>query len=190
MRSETCRANISAEKTHSLKHFVYLVGLRIYYKMIHSPYNIKFQFLILSVLVFIQLKMAQHTKVGTCFNWLWYVLSELCWPHYTWLSSYHWLTVTVFISPSLYMMIQKVFNFQWLRRRIRSVTTNCCDVRKQICFFFSWIKFLDNFPATGQMWGFHVASGYAVTTVKLCLTHRVSSFTFGKKESTIGIRVS
>ena len=31
MRSETCRANIS----------VYLVGLRIYYKMIHGPYNTK-----------------------------------------------------------------------------------------------------------------------------------------------------
>ena len=27
-------------KTHSLKHLVYLVGLRIYYKMIHGPYNI------------------------------------------------------------------------------------------------------------------------------------------------------
>ena len=27
-------------KTHSLKHFVYLVGLHIYYKMIHGPYNI------------------------------------------------------------------------------------------------------------------------------------------------------
>ena len=41
MRSETCRANISAESTHSLKHFVYLVGLHIYHKMIHGPYNIK-----------------------------------------------------------------------------------------------------------------------------------------------------
>ena len=28
-------------KTHSLKHFVYLVGLHIYYKMTHGPYNIK-----------------------------------------------------------------------------------------------------------------------------------------------------
>ena len=28
-------------KTHSFKHFVYLVGLHIYYKMIHGPYNIK-----------------------------------------------------------------------------------------------------------------------------------------------------
>ena len=28
-------------KTQSLKHFVYLVGLHIYYKMIHGPYNIK-----------------------------------------------------------------------------------------------------------------------------------------------------
>ena len=28
MRSETCRANISAEYTHSLKHLVYLVGLQ------------------------------------------------------------------------------------------------------------------------------------------------------------------
>ena len=28
-------------KTHSLKHFVYLVGLHIYYKMIHGPHNIK-----------------------------------------------------------------------------------------------------------------------------------------------------
>ena len=28
-------------KTHSLKHFVYLVGLHIYYKMIHGPYSIK-----------------------------------------------------------------------------------------------------------------------------------------------------
>ena len=30
-------------KTQSLKNFVYLVGLHIYYKMIHGPYNIKFQ---------------------------------------------------------------------------------------------------------------------------------------------------
>ena len=28
-------------KTQSLKDFVYLVGLHIYYKMIHGPYNIK-----------------------------------------------------------------------------------------------------------------------------------------------------
>ena len=28
-------------KTQSLKNFVYLVGLHIYYKMIHGPYNIK-----------------------------------------------------------------------------------------------------------------------------------------------------
>ena len=28
-------------KTHSLKHFVYLVGLHIYYKIIHGHYNIK-----------------------------------------------------------------------------------------------------------------------------------------------------
>ena len=28
-------------KTHSLKHFAYLVGLHIYYKMIHGPYNVK-----------------------------------------------------------------------------------------------------------------------------------------------------
>ena len=28
-------------KTHSLNHIVYLVGLHIYYKMIHGPYNIK-----------------------------------------------------------------------------------------------------------------------------------------------------
>ena len=41
MKSETCRANISAEWTHSLRKFVYLVGLHIYYKMIHAPYNIK-----------------------------------------------------------------------------------------------------------------------------------------------------
>ena len=27
-------------KTYSLKHFVYLVGLHIYYKMIHGPYNV------------------------------------------------------------------------------------------------------------------------------------------------------
>ena len=30
-------------KTQSLKNFVYLVGLHIYYKMIHGPYNIKLQ---------------------------------------------------------------------------------------------------------------------------------------------------
>ena len=41
MRSETCRANICDEETQSLINFVYLVGLRIYYKMIHGPYNIK-----------------------------------------------------------------------------------------------------------------------------------------------------
>ena len=29
-------------KTHALKHFVHLVRLHIYYKMIHAPYNIKF----------------------------------------------------------------------------------------------------------------------------------------------------
>ena len=29
MKSVTCRANLSAEYTHSLKHFVYLVGLHI-----------------------------------------------------------------------------------------------------------------------------------------------------------------
>ena len=28
-------------KTQSLKNFVYLVGLHIYYKMIHGPYNIE-----------------------------------------------------------------------------------------------------------------------------------------------------
>ena len=28
-------------KTQSLKNFVYLVGLHVYYKMIHGPYNIK-----------------------------------------------------------------------------------------------------------------------------------------------------
>jgi hypothetical protein len=28
-------------KTQSLENFVYLVGLHIYYKMIHGPYNIK-----------------------------------------------------------------------------------------------------------------------------------------------------
>ena len=28
-------------KTYSLEHSVYLVGLHIYYKMIHGPYNIK-----------------------------------------------------------------------------------------------------------------------------------------------------
>ena len=41
MRSETCRANIYDEWTQPLKNFVYLVGLHIYYKMIHGPYNIK-----------------------------------------------------------------------------------------------------------------------------------------------------
>ena len=30
-------------KTQSLKNFVYLVGLHIYYKMIHGPYNIKYR---------------------------------------------------------------------------------------------------------------------------------------------------
>ena len=30
-------------KTHSLTHFVYLVGLYIYYKMIHGHYNIKLE---------------------------------------------------------------------------------------------------------------------------------------------------
>ena len=29
-------------KTQSLKNFVHLVGLHIYYKTIHAPYNIKF----------------------------------------------------------------------------------------------------------------------------------------------------
>ena len=33
-------------KTPSLKHFVYLVGLHIYYKMIHGPYSIKFVYLV------------------------------------------------------------------------------------------------------------------------------------------------
>ena len=28
-------------KTYSLNHIVYLVGLHIYYKMIHGPYNVK-----------------------------------------------------------------------------------------------------------------------------------------------------
>ena len=28
-------------KTHSLNHIVHLVGLHIYYKMIHGPYNVK-----------------------------------------------------------------------------------------------------------------------------------------------------
>ena len=39
-------ANISAEQTHLLKHFVYLVGLHIYYKMRHGPYNIKLKALV------------------------------------------------------------------------------------------------------------------------------------------------
>ena len=30
VRSETCRANTSAEYTHSLKNYLYLVGLHIY----------------------------------------------------------------------------------------------------------------------------------------------------------------
>ena len=33
-------------KTQSLKNFVYLVGLHIYYKMIHAPYNIKSEVLL------------------------------------------------------------------------------------------------------------------------------------------------
>ena len=41
VRSETCRANIRDEQTHSLKHLMYLAGLHIYYKMIQGPYNIK-----------------------------------------------------------------------------------------------------------------------------------------------------
>ena len=34
---------MQSKKIHKvfLKHFVYLVGLHIYYKMIHDPYNIK-----------------------------------------------------------------------------------------------------------------------------------------------------
>ena len=28
-------------KTYSLNHIVYLVGLHVYYKMIHDPYNVK-----------------------------------------------------------------------------------------------------------------------------------------------------
>ena len=34
VRSETCRANIRDEQTHSLTHFVYLVGLHMYYQCI------------------------------------------------------------------------------------------------------------------------------------------------------------
>ena len=41
MRSGTFRANINVDKTYSLEHFVYLVGLHIYYKMVHGPYNNK-----------------------------------------------------------------------------------------------------------------------------------------------------
>ena len=33
-------------KTQSLKNFVYLVGLHIYYEMIHGPYSIKFWMLL------------------------------------------------------------------------------------------------------------------------------------------------
>ena len=39
-------------KTQSLKNFVYLIGLRIYYKMIHGPYNIKFEGLALHPNIF------------------------------------------------------------------------------------------------------------------------------------------
>ena len=60
MRSETCRANIRAEKTYSLKHFVYLVGLHIYYKMIHGPYNIK------SKAIQYTSSMCNHLFVVTC----------------------------------------------------------------------------------------------------------------------------
>ena len=34
--------HVELNKTHSLKHFVYVVGLHIYCKMIHGPYNVKF----------------------------------------------------------------------------------------------------------------------------------------------------
>ena len=42
MRSETCRANKKGllKLTHE-DHTVYLVGLHVYYKMIHGPYNVK-----------------------------------------------------------------------------------------------------------------------------------------------------
>ena len=43
-------------KTHSLKHFVYLVGMHIYYRMIHGPYNVKF--------------------MSKCFHFCTYIISE------------------------------------------------------------------------------------------------------------------
>ena len=42
-------------KTYSLKHFVYLVGLHIYYKMIHGPYNIKEFFIRLLGLIWLRI---------------------------------------------------------------------------------------------------------------------------------------
>ena len=36
-------------KTQSLKNFVYLVGLHIYYNMIHGPYSIKLIFKVLQI---------------------------------------------------------------------------------------------------------------------------------------------
>ena len=42
MRSETCRAKLKCWlKLIHWDHIVYLVGLHIYYKMIHGPYNVK-----------------------------------------------------------------------------------------------------------------------------------------------------
>ena len=41
LRSKHVQLTYVMNKTQSLKHFVYLVGLHMYYKMIHGPYNIK-----------------------------------------------------------------------------------------------------------------------------------------------------
>ena len=53
-------------KTHSLKHFVYLVGLHIYYKMIHGPYNLKIvvKFSIRREVVIYEGSAVYHVKVN------------------------------------------------------------------------------------------------------------------------------
>jgi hypothetical protein len=52
-------------KTHSLKHSVYLVGLHIYYKMIHGPYNIKLNTYTIETKNFISVDMSIHLLISS-----------------------------------------------------------------------------------------------------------------------------
>ena len=55
-------------KTQLLKRLLYLVGLHIYYKMIHGPYNIKFFLtaLLVSETVYVSIYLSMNNVFKSC----------------------------------------------------------------------------------------------------------------------------